>query len=198
MQKLPKPLVSSNSPPEPVFFIDRDLGAYKLPSFLKAGGLAVEVHKDHFPPDALDAEWLPVVAAKRWVIVTHDKGISRNPMEIAACLDSAARVLFSEVRQRLMSRPRTSLKCRSGLSICSQPIQELSSRGCTSSRIPRRRRYGTAFRFTCRRVASLRGNVTAAGNWPPKTEAPSEPTLSRYTRAHRAGRDPALRAPDPH
>src|SRR4029079_4231386 len=44
--KTPSP--SSEPPPEPVFFVDRDLGR-RFPERLAALGLRVEVHDDHYP-----------------------------------------------------------------------------------------------------------------------------------------------------
>jgi hypothetical protein len=40
--------------------------------------------------DAEDAEWIPEVAAKRWVILTKDKAIRRDSIELGAALSSRA------------------------------------------------------------------------------------------------------------
>lgn len=31
------------------------------------------MHRDHFPEDAADVEWLPEVAARGWVILSKDQ-----------------------------------------------------------------------------------------------------------------------------
>ena len=65
---------------KPVFFTDNDLGK-TFPRMLRAAGIAVERHGDHFAPDAPDAEWLPVVAARGWYVLSNDLGIHRKRIE---------------------------------------------------------------------------------------------------------------------
>jgi hypothetical protein len=66
-----------------VFFTDRDLGL-RFPAILRDAGLRVERHSDHFPPDCPDDVWLPDVASREWVAVTHDGRIRYKPNELAA------------------------------------------------------------------------------------------------------------------
>lgn len=75
-----------------VFFTDRDLGL-QFPSILKASGLNVERHADHFASNTRDEEWLGAVAAKNWVAVTHDTRIRYKPNELAAVVTHGARLL---------------------------------------------------------------------------------------------------------
>ena len=42
---------------------------------LRAAGLHVEVHDDHFRQDALDPEWLKAVGEENWIVVTRDERI---------------------------------------------------------------------------------------------------------------------------
>jgi hypothetical protein len=51
---------------------------------LRAAGARVEVHIDHFPQDAADADWIPEVGRRGWVLITKDENIRRNPLERAA------------------------------------------------------------------------------------------------------------------
>lgn len=75
-----------SKPPEPpVFFLDRNLGRNKFSNTLRALGLRIEVHDDHFRPDASDAEWLREVGARRWVVVTIDRRIRYRQLEWLAC-----------------------------------------------------------------------------------------------------------------
>lgn len=67
------------------YFTDRDLGN-SFPDTLSAAGLRVERHRDHFRPDAPDAEWLEAVGRKRWIALTHDKRIRYKPNELAAVM----------------------------------------------------------------------------------------------------------------
>jgi len=42
---------------------------------LRDDGLDVEIHDDHFAPDAKDEEWLSAVGRKQWIVVTRDERI---------------------------------------------------------------------------------------------------------------------------
>lgn len=54
--------------------------------------LQVEIHDDHFARDAEDRDWLRVVGARGWVVLTKDQRLRYRPLEISALRDSAARV----------------------------------------------------------------------------------------------------------
>jgi predicted nuclease of predicted toxin-antitoxin system len=71
---------ATSSPPEFTFFIDRCLGK-KVASALKSKVL-VEVHDDHFAPDEQDHVWLSYVGQRRWIVLTKDKNIRRNQLEV--------------------------------------------------------------------------------------------------------------------
>ncbi len=76
---------------KPVYFVDRCLG-HALPAALKAAGWNLEVHDDHFPPTALDPEWLVPVCRKGWVILTKDKRLRTNDDEASIIRDAKGRV----------------------------------------------------------------------------------------------------------
>lgn len=78
-QKQPDPLT---------FFIDRNLGKHTIADILRKAGALVEVHDDHFPPNAPDHEWLPVVGEKGWVVLTKDKRIRYRGLELKALEDA--------------------------------------------------------------------------------------------------------------
>ncbi len=63
-----------------VYFTDRDLGK-RFPEILKAGGLTVERHADHFAPDTPDEVWLETVGKNGWIALTHDRRIRYKPNE---------------------------------------------------------------------------------------------------------------------
>jgi hypothetical protein len=42
---------------------------------LREARLNVEIHDDHFAPDAKDEEWLTVVGRKEWIVITRDERI---------------------------------------------------------------------------------------------------------------------------
>jgi hypothetical protein len=66
-----------------VFFTDRDLGT-RFPEILKAAGLQVERHSEHFAPNAHDEAWLRTVGERGWVALTHDRRIRYKPNELAS------------------------------------------------------------------------------------------------------------------
>ncbi len=59
-----------------------------VPGALRACGLNIELKTDHFPDDTPDHDWLPVVGAKGWIILTKDKRIRHNYLEIVGLLQS--------------------------------------------------------------------------------------------------------------
>lgn len=64
-----------------IFFIDRCLECNSVIEAFRNAGITIEVHKDHFPNDAQDVDWLPEVGRRGWVILTKDSKISKNPIE---------------------------------------------------------------------------------------------------------------------
>lgn len=75
-----------------VFFTDRDLGN-RFPDILSAAGVAVERHRDHFPPECPDATWLAEVGARRWIALTHNSRIRYTPNELAAVREHGVALL---------------------------------------------------------------------------------------------------------
>jgi predicted nuclease of predicted toxin-antitoxin system len=90
------------TPPPITFFIDRCLGSKKVVVALRQAGMIVEIHADHFAPDALDIEWLPQVGEREWVVLTKDANISRRTLEKMAVARAGIR-LFILASQNLAS-----------------------------------------------------------------------------------------------
>lgn len=84
---------------EPTFFVDRDLGR-EFPRVLRRAGFKVKVHDDHFAQNTRDVDWLPVVTKNGWVVLTKDKNLSRNELEVRCIINSGARVLVAGGRQK--------------------------------------------------------------------------------------------------
>jgi len=79
----------SQQPPEDlVFFIDRSVGKHSVADPLRAAGLHVEIHDDHFPADAQDQDWLPVVGYRDWFVITCDARIRYRHLEITAATNA--------------------------------------------------------------------------------------------------------------
>jgi hypothetical protein len=76
-----------------VYFTDRDLGK-RFGEILKAGGLAVERHADHFDPDAPDEVWLADVGKRGWIALTHDQRIRYKPNERDAVMRHGVALLI--------------------------------------------------------------------------------------------------------
>ncbi len=84
---------SNSAPPNPlVFFLDRSLGHNVVASALRRAGYLIELHDDHFTPDAADADWIPEVGAKGWIILTKDQKIMVRAPELAAVAKGSARL----------------------------------------------------------------------------------------------------------
>jgi hypothetical protein len=55
---------------------------------LRAAGQTVELHGDHFEQDAEDKVWVPAVGARGWLILTKDRHIKTNQIEIASLIQA--------------------------------------------------------------------------------------------------------------
>src|SRR4051812_23148130 len=51
--------------------------------------------------DVRDVDWIPIVAAEGWLIITRDSRIRRRPLELAAVVDHGARMVALSARQPL-------------------------------------------------------------------------------------------------
>lgn len=80
--------------PKPEFFIDRDLGRYKIPNALTQMGFVVHPLYVVYGPEAEqskeDPDWIPDAAKRGWVILCRDK--LRHEGERPAIEKSKARV----------------------------------------------------------------------------------------------------------
>ncbi len=83
-------------PREPfTFFIDRCLGKYDVPSAVRnalLAGEAIQIHDDLLAQDTDDEEWLPMVAARGWVVLSKDPAMRRSPLVVEALRAAGAAV----------------------------------------------------------------------------------------------------------
>jgi hypothetical protein len=93
------------------FFADRNLGVNVFPAILRAEGITIHLHQDHFPQDAADVDWMPEVAPRGWPILSPDIPISRDRLEVEAIMTCGAAVfclagghLTSEAKARNVLR----------------------------------------------------------------------------------------------
>lgn len=74
------------------FFADRNLGVKIFSAILRAKGITVHLHQDHFAQNAADVDWMPEVARRGWPIISPDIRISRDRLEVEAIMTSGAAV----------------------------------------------------------------------------------------------------------
>ncbi|MBI1903795.1 MAG: hypothetical protein HYS13_22045 [Planctomycetia bacterium] len=72
-----------------MFFLDRCLGRNIVSEALRQAGCRVELHDDHFDQDTPDQDWLPQVGGRGWVLLTQDKAIRKNQLEVTQILKSS-------------------------------------------------------------------------------------------------------------
>ena len=86
---------SATKPPrsEWTFFTDRDLGNL-VPDALLDAGYSVVRHDQVFGPRTLDEQWLPVVAQRGWLALSHNKKIRRVTIERDAAMRSGLALFF--------------------------------------------------------------------------------------------------------
>src|SRR6266508_235906 len=90
--KRPSAASSGSKPPEPlVFFIDRALGRKIVAQALRQIGETVEIHDDHFAPDAKDEDWLFEVGKRGWIVLTKDDRIRYRVTERTAIVSARVR-----------------------------------------------------------------------------------------------------------
>ena len=78
--------------PDWQFFTDRDLGK-QVPLTLRDKGLDVRAYFEHFGEQPLpDLEWLADVGARNWVVLTHDRRITKNRLERQAVYQHSVRL----------------------------------------------------------------------------------------------------------
>jgi predicted nuclease of predicted toxin-antitoxin system len=73
---------------ELVFFLDKCLGRKVVAEALRAAGEQVELQEDHFDKKADDTQWVPEVGRRGWIILTKDRALRHNSLELIALLKS--------------------------------------------------------------------------------------------------------------
>lgn len=81
------------------FFIDANIDGPKFANPLRASGIQVELHRDHFERDEDDTVWIPKTAERGWIAVTDDKATKFKDLEVLAIMRSRARMLYIKKKQ---------------------------------------------------------------------------------------------------
>ena len=74
-----------------IFFLDRNIGKRIVADALRHAGVEVEVHDDHFPPNARDDGWLPPAGERGWIVLTRDDRIRYRSQERTAFIQARVR-----------------------------------------------------------------------------------------------------------
>jgi hypothetical protein len=82
-----------NEPRELVFFTDRDLGS-RFPSVLRAAGVRIETHGDHFGPDTQDEKWIGEIGRRGWIAITRDARIRYSPLALRVLMESGEHIFI--------------------------------------------------------------------------------------------------------
>jgi hypothetical protein len=105
--KRPSVASSGSKPPEAlIFFIDRSLGKKIVAQALRQIGAAVEIHDEHFAPDAKDEDWLVEVGRRGWIVLTKDDRIRYRITERAAIVSARVRAFVLTPRSSKESKWR--------------------------------------------------------------------------------------------
>lgn len=84
---------------EPVFFLDRNLGRFKIATALRRAGARVEIHDDHFVENETDPVIIRTVSERGWIMLTKDEWVLRREEERRAIRDSEARIFMPTKRK---------------------------------------------------------------------------------------------------
>jgi len=90
---------STKELPNLTYFADRDLGK-SFVIILRDAGLKVESLEDHFAHDTPDAVWLERAGKNGWIVLTGDKHIGRNELEIDTFMRANVRAFLPGNRMR--------------------------------------------------------------------------------------------------
>ncbi|MBZ5565803.1 MAG: hypothetical protein LAP13_25715 [Acidobacteriia bacterium] len=85
---------SQQQPPHDDFVLFLDENLHKcapILSVLEQANIRYKRHTDIFEPGVLDEVWLPKVCQHGWIVLTKDKGIRYNELEIRAIISNKGR-----------------------------------------------------------------------------------------------------------
>lgn len=65
-----------------IYFVDRSLPKVSLIQALRQRGCKVKHHDELFSAQTKDIDWLQEAGKNGWIVLSHDRNIGRNPLEI--------------------------------------------------------------------------------------------------------------------
>ncbi len=96
-------------------FLDRDLGAKRLPALLREAGFDIRIHQDHFAHDTPDAEWIEAVAHEGWIAISGDKRIRSTPIALDCIRSVHAKVWIVSVKPPVEDRAAAIIRARDSI-----------------------------------------------------------------------------------
>ena len=118
-----------------MYFTDRDLGK-RFPEILRASGLNVERHADHFPPETPDEVWLEEVGKRGWIALTHDQRIRYSRTNAMRSCDIGWRCWLLSERRHFQTLRALSWRLFHALNTSSRNASPLSSPKSIDPRLP--------------------------------------------------------------
>jgi PIN like domain len=100
-----------NEPRELIFFTDRDLGR-QFPAILRAAGVRLERHDDHFGADTPDEEWIGEIGRRGWIAVSRDARIRYSPLALSVLMESGTQLFVLVGKLTTVEAAETFLKYR--------------------------------------------------------------------------------------
>jgi predicted nuclease of predicted toxin-antitoxin system len=76
------------------FFLERSAGQEVIASKLRSMGYSVVLHEDVCADNAQDEKWLRLCGENRWIAITRDQNVYKNPLELTAIRDERASVFI--------------------------------------------------------------------------------------------------------
>ncbi len=89
-----------------------------MAAILRAAGLNVRVHDDHFVQNASDTEWLTAVGRKRWIVITRDERIRYRAGEKQALRRAKVRAFVLTAQGNLRAETLAEIFLRALPKVC--------------------------------------------------------------------------------
>jgi len=110
------------TPPDLIFFTDRDLGKI-FPRILRENGWPVVRYGDHYGERSVtDDEWITFAAQQGYVALSHDRNIRSDPVAIRAVMEGGGRLFV--VRGKNLTAPEKAALVLASLGGIHRVLQE--------------------------------------------------------------------------
>lgn len=83
-----------NSKELPLLILDEGISFEALQNAIRTAGVPCEMLIHHFPRGTPDAEWLPLIGEKGWILLCKDRRIAKNTIEYNALITARVGAFF--------------------------------------------------------------------------------------------------------